>query len=348
MMKNKQMNFFILLRNFLTDYLVIRRNFSEKTVRTYRQSLKLLRNYFNDIKGIRFDQMDFLLLTRDSIYGFLLWLKDEKKNSTPTLNLRLSAIKSFLKYCSEEDLELTAVYLDIASIHAFKGTKKPCVDYLTQQQVKILFSVPNVTTRIGRRDRFFMIFAYETGGRMQELLDLKLSNIVRSNSSVRIRIHGKGDKIRYVPLLGETVKHLDAYLEEFHKESSVDDFLFFTIHISCHTQMQPGTVDHFLKKYGRLSQEINSNFPVGLHAHMLRHSIAMAMNKKGIPISYIRDFLGHSSIDTTTIYSYADEETITKALESVNQSIPGITLAEKQQKNWKGKEQYLIEFCGLK
>lgn len=348
MVKNKQMHFFILLRDFLTDYLIARRNFSRNTVKVYRQSLKFLRNYFNEIKGIRFDQMNFLLFTRDNIYDFLIWLKDEKKNSVQTLNLRLSAIKSFLKYCSEEDIELMAIYLDVASIHAFKGIKKQCVDYLTPQQLKILFSVPDITTRIGRRNRFFMIFAYETGGRIQELLDLKLSSIIRSDLNIRIRIHGKGKKIRYVPILKKTVKHLNSYLKEFHKKSSADDFLFFTIHKSRHTQMQPGTVDYFLKKYGRLSQKIDSNFPSGLHAHMLRHSIAMTMNKKGIPISYIRDFLGHSSIDTTMIYSYADEETIAEALESVNQDISGCTTIEKPKKNWKGQEQYLLEFCGLK
>ena len=72
----------------------------------------------------------------------------------------------------------------------------------------------------------------------------------------------------------------------------------------------------------------------------------MTMYKKGIPISYIRDFLGHSSIETTSIYSYADEETITNALESVNfEGIIGKTVT--RQKKWKGKEQYLLDFCGL-
>ena len=69
-------------------------------------------------------------------------------------------------------------------------------------------------------------------------------------------------------------------------------------------------------------------------------------SKKGIPISYIRDFLGHSSIETTSVYSYSDEETITKALESVNlEGTIGNAVAKK--KNWKGKEQYLLEYCGL-
>ena len=345
-MKRNEMHFYQLLRNFLADYLIARRNFSEKTARSYRQTLNLLRNYFKQIKGISFDRMDFPCFTRSNIYDFLMWLKDNRKNSTQTLNLRLSAIKSFLKYCSEEDMELMHVYLDVSGIHAFKRTKMPCVEYLTQKQLKLLFSLPDITTKLGRRDRFFLIFAYETGARMQELLDLQIKHIIRSDISVRVRIQGKGNKIRYVPLLGSTVKHLDSYLAEFHRNSSDEAFLFYTIHDSQHTQMKPGTVDYFMKKYGKLAHKVNDTFPEGMHAHMLRHSVAMAMYKKGIPISYIRDFLGHSSIETTTVYSYADEETIVKALESVAHEGTNGKAAQKQ-KNWKGKEQYLLEFCGL-
>jgi len=345
-MKRNEMHFYQLLRDFLTDYLITRRNFSDKTARSYRQTLNLLRNYFREVKNISFDRMDFSCFSRSSIYDFLMWLKNIRKSSIQTLNLRLSAIKSFLKYCSEEDMELMPVYLDVASIHAFKGVKKPCVEYLTQEQLKLLFSLPNMTTKLGRRNRFFMILAYETGARMQELLNLQLACIVRSDTSVRVRIHGKGNKTRYVPLLGPTVKHLDSYLAEFHKGSPNDAFLFYTIHDAQKTQITPGTVDYFLKKFGKLAHEADATFPEGLHAHMFRHSIAMAMYKKGIPISYIKDFLGHSSIETTTVYSYSDEETITKALESIDHvGTSGKTVAK--HKNWKGKEQYLLEYCGL-
>ena len=165
-MKKNEMHFYELLRDFLTEYLITRRNFSEKTARSYRQTLNLLRNYFKEAKGISFDKMGFSFFTRSNVYDFLMWLKENRKNSTQTLNLRLSAIKSFLKYCGEEDMELMSVYLGVSSIHAFKGTKKPCVEYLTQKQLKLLFSLPDITTKLGRRDRFFMIFAYETGARI--------------------------------------------------------------------------------------------------------------------------------------------------------------------------------------
>jgi site-specific recombinase XerD len=346
-MKNNNRNelhFYVLLRDFLTDYLISRRNFSEKTSSSYRQTMNIMRRYFKEEKGVSFDKMDFACFTRSNIYDFLMWLKNVKKNSAQTLNLRLSAIKSFLKYCGEEDIELMPVYLDAAGIHAFRGEKKLCVEYLTQPQLKVLFTTPDTTTWLGRRNRFFMIFAYETGARMQELLDLRLNNIIRNETGVRIRIHGKGNKIRYVPLLGSTVEHLDAYIEEFHRNSPKDAFLFFTIHDSQHTQMKPGTVDYFMKKYGGLAHLRDETFPADIHVHMLRHSIAMAMYKNSIPISYIRDFLGHSSVETTAIYSYADDETIIKALESIDH---GKNAVSHKQKNWKGKEQYLLDFCGL-
>jgi len=345
-MKKNEMRFYLLLRDFLSDYLITKRNLSIKTVRAYRQTLNLMRNYLREEKGIGFDRMDFSCFSRSSIYDFLMWLKETRENSAQSLNLRLSAIKSFLKYCGEEDMELMPIYLDAASIHSFKGTKNPYVEYLTQEQLKHLFSLPDITTTLGKRDRFFMIFAYETGTRLQELLDLQISSIFRNETGIRIRVYGKGNKIRYVPLLGIIAEHLESYLMGFHKDSSSSDFLFYTIHSGQKTQMQPGTVDYFLKKYGKLAHESDTAFPENLHAHMFRHSIAMAMYKKGIPISYIRDFLGHSSIETTSIYSYADDETITKALESVDH-VGSIGEANIKQKNWKGREQYLLDYCGL-
>jgi len=345
-MKKNDMRFYQLLRDFLGDYLIRRRNFSDKTARAYRQTMSILRNYFREEKGISFDKMDFSCFSRGKIYDFLLWLKDIRKNSTQTLNLRLSAIKSFLKYCGEEDIELTSVYLDVAGIHAFKGIKRSYVEYLTPEQLKLIFTIPDMTTRLGKRDRFFMIFAYETGARIQELLDLQLSSVVRNGTGVRIRIHGKGDKVRYVPLLGTAIKHLDAYLDGFHKGSPMDAFLFYTIHDSRKTQMKPGTVDYFLKKYAKLANDVDKAFPANLHAHIFRHSVAMAMYKKGIPISYIRDFLGHSSVETTTIYSYSDDETIIMALEAIEHEGMHENAIAKQ-KNWKGSEQQLLEFCGL-
>ena len=213
--------------------------------------------------------------------------------------------------------------------------------------MKLLFQIPDVALQKGRRDRFFLIFAYETGARLDELIHLRLSDIVRTTDYVTIRILGKRSKLRYVPLDPSAVAHLDAYLKEFHPQLQNDDYLFFTIHDGKSTQMKPGTVDYMMKKYGSKAHEIDNSIPADLHCHMLRHSIARAMLKKGVPISYIRDFLGHSSIVTTTVYSHADDEMIASALATVEHEQTKCS-SESQEKGWRGKEDYLLRYCGLK
>jgi Site-specific recombinase XerD len=347
MRNEKNMRFYELLRNFLTEYLLIQRNFSPKTARAYKQSLNLYRYFFNDVKKLHFKDMSFACFSKENVYDFLTWLKQERGSTPRTQNLRLSAIKSFLRYCGEEDAELMALYLSVASIHEFKVQQKQRVEYLTPEQLKTLFRLPDTGLQKGRRDRFFLIFAYETGARLDELVNLRLANIVRTNGCVTLRILGKGSKLRYVPIDPAAVEHLDAYLKEFHPHSNNDDYLFYTLHDGKHTQMKPGTVDYMMKKYGAKAHEIDNTIPVDLHCHMLRHSIAMAMLKNGIPISYIRDYLGHSSIVTTTIYSHADDEMIASALAAVEHEQAKGDLA-KQEKGWKGKEEYLLRYCGLK
>ena len=345
-MKNKALQLYLLLRDYILIYLPVHRKMSEKTIQTYKQALNQYRIYLSDEKKIPFSQIDFGSFSRNLIYGFLMWMRDVNGNSIQTLNLRLAAIKSFLRYCSEENIELTAVYLTAASIHSFKGAEKLRVEHLTESQLKLLFSTPPTDTKVGRRDRFFIILAYEIGGRMQELLSLKLSDIMRTEKFIQIRIFGKGEKTRYVPLLSDTKDHLEAYLEEFHSDREADDYLFYTIHNGQHTQMKPGAVDYFLKKYAKIAVKSDKDFPLNLHCHMLRHSIAMAMYKQEIPISYIKDFLGHSSLDSTAIYAYADSDTIAHALEKVTHA-PSPKKKNTIEKKWKGKEEELLKFCGL-
>ena len=107
--------------------------------------------------------------------------------------------------------------------------------------------------------------------------------------------------------------------------------------------MTGGDVDYALKKYAKRLHNRDDTFPLNLHEHMLRHSIAMAMLKHGVPLSYIKDFLGHSQIQTTTIYAHSDDEAIRKALDQVKHPKP----IRQENKRWKGKESELLKYCGL-
>ena len=82
-----------------------------------------------------------------------------------------------------------------------------------------------------------MIFLYETGMRLSEIVNIQLSDIIRKEDGITIRIKGKGSKIRYVPLLEDCVRHLNAYISAFHPYSDCDEYLFYTIHNTEKTKM---------------------------------------------------------------------------------------------------------------
>ena len=333
-----------LLALFLREHLPVRRKASDKTIRSYRQSIKQFAARGREERGAGFDEMRFADLSRDAVYAFLVWLRDERGLSPQTPSLRLSAIKAFLRFCGEEDVELAGLYLSVSSIRPFKGASSPGIKHLEPVQLREPLSEPDVSTRIGRRDRFLMILAYESGTRMQELLDLTCGRVGECGGYVTPGVHGKGGKARIVPLASQAVEHLDAHVAEFHPGPDPEGWLLFTVHGGKRTKMSPGTVDHLPRKYAASIHARDPSFPEGLHAHTLRHSIATAMYRAGSPIPYIQDFLGHADPSTTMVYAHADGGAIASAVEAASRQVATpVTPAEKR---WKGREQYLLELCG--
>jgi integrase/recombinase XerD len=346
-LNSEAVRFYEFLNNFLNNYLPLQRVYSDHTVDSYRQTMQLLRDYFRERRHINPDSISFSLMGKDTIHEFLRWLIDTRRNGERTANQRLAALKSFLAYCRGEDITLTHIYLAVCQIRPFKVPQKTYVDYLSENQLKLLFSMPDTKSSKGRRDVTMMILLYESGARIQELLDLRLCDIIwNKKTNVQLRITGKGNKTRLVPLLGNTATYVRQYIGEFHKRSCPEDFLFYTCHRNGNQQMAQGTVDAFLKVYAKAAYKADPLFPTGLHAHMLRHSIAMTMYGKGIPLSYIRDFLGHTSIETTSVYAYANSEMIAKALEQ-SAKIVTASLKSSTKKEWKEKKT-MAALCGLR
>lgn len=350
--KKSELHFYELLRDYLYKYLAVQRKFTAATIKSYTDTMEQYRLYLREQKGIPFDKVGFSCFQKDMVYDYCIWLRDSQAKAVNTINLRLSAIKSFLCYCSEEDATLTELYLKVKTIRRFKGKTDPKLEYLNPEHLEKVFSVPDTASRNGRRNQFFMIHAYETGGRVEELVSMTLGDIIRNGDNVQIRLHGKGNKTRYTPLPAEAVPHLDAYLAEFHPDGKNTDYLFYTVHNGIHTKMSPRTVNTFLSSYAKQLHEADPSFPESLHCHVFRHSIGMAMYKAGIPISYIKDFLGHASLDSTAIYAHADNESMAEVLRSVDQEALPKTdnignVISTPEKKWKGKEDYLLHFCGL-
>lgn len=338
-------SFFKQVRGFLTVYLPKHKCCSPNTVKAYRDTLNLFRHFLLEKKGVTFTQIRFDLITHEVVYEFLGWLQDTRGCHAATKNHRLAALKSFLNYCAIEEPAVMAIALDLQHVHAQK-IARPKLDYLSETALKVLLEQPDPQTRRGRRDRFLMILLYDTAARIQELLDLKLKDLHLNDPTPCLYLTGKGNKTRPVPLMDKTLEHLQAYLNIFHPaaDQANDHLLFYTHHKGQLGPMSADNVARFLKRYAKVAHAACSDVPLRMHAHLFRHTRAMHLYQAGIPLSYIKDFLGHASINTTDIYAAADPSMLRAALEKLDTHEAGPAAAVPI---WKDNEDMILKLCGL-
>jgi site-specific recombinase XerD len=298
-------------------------------------------------KTISFTNISFDMINHDVIYKFLAWLQNTRGCEAATKNHRLAAIKSFLHYCAFEDPALMAIYLDIQNVRSQKVTRNR-VEYMSETALKILLEQPDPNTRCGLRNRFFMILLYDTGARIQEILDLKLKDIHLKDQTPSIYLTGKGNKTRAVPLMDKTIAHLQEYMKTFHSDGDLknDQYLFYILIKGLKGKMSDDNVSYFLKHYAGSAHQICSEVPLQMHAHLFRHTRAMHLYQAGIPLSYIKDFLGHVSINTTDIYASTDTSMMRAALEKIDKR-DGNQSSTVEPK-WQDNEEMILKLCGLK
>jgi integrase/recombinase XerD len=338
----KDDSFFRYVRGFLTVFLPKNRCFSKNTVKAYRDTLNLFRNFLLVKKGISFTNINFDMINHGSIYEFLAWLQNSRGCEASTKNHRLAALKSFLRYCAIEDSTLIAIYMDIQAVRPQKVTRNR-VDYMSEKALKVLLEQPDPHTHRGLRDRFFMILLYDTGARIQEVLDLQLKDLHLNDQTPCIYLTGKGNKTRLVPLMDKTIAHLQEYLAAFHPDGDPngDQYLFYTRIKEQIGRMSDDNVSCFLKRYAGSAHQVCSEVPLRMHAHLFRHTRAMHLYQAGIPLSYIKDFLGHVSVNTTDIYAFTDTSMMRAALEKIDKR------DDKANPIWQNNEEMILKLCGL-
>lgn len=338
--------FFKCVKGFLTVYLPKQKCCSKNTIKSYRETINLFRRFLLEEKNIPFTKITFDLIDYDLVCNFLEWLQHTRKCSISTRNQRLAALNAFFNYTAMQDPALMAVYVKVKKVPAQK-TGPRIVKHMTETALKTIFEQPNIVKRNGFRDRFFMILLYDTGARVQELLDLRLKDFCLESSTPFVFLTGKGGKTRSVPLLDKTVRHLNEYLDRFHPEASrsAERYLFYTVIKGHRGQMSVENVASFLKRYGQSARKVCPDVPPRLHAHLFRHSRAMNLYQMGIPLPYIKDFLGHSDINTTDIYSKTNIDMMKEALERVKVSENG---QEVDNPVWHSNEDMILSLCGLK
>lgn len=313
------------LTDFLSVYLPKQKNVSKNTIYSYRDTFKLLIKYCQEIKGVPVERITLKILSSECLSDFLHWLEMDRKCSISTRNQRLAAIHSFFRYMQAEDPVGIFNYQKISAI-PIKKAQKSVVEYLNPEAMKLLLEQPDKHTPKGRRDLTLMSVLYDSGARVQELIDLRVCDVTLQDPAV-LTLTGKGNKIRRVPIMKNTAALLQIYLRENKlDESWKNEYPLFTN--NQHHKLTKAGIVYIIAKYVASARKISTLVPSKVNIHMFRHSKAMHLLQAGVNLIYIRDFLGHVDLKTTDIYARADTEMKRKAIEKLQPDLIDSTLPD--------------------
>ena len=269
--------------------------------------------YCQESKRIPAERITLDVLSSKLLTDFLEWLETERNCSISTRNQRLAAIHSFFRYVQAEEPAGIFHFQKVIAIPV-KKAKKTGVEHLTPEATKLLLEQPDRSCLKGRRDLTLMSVLYDTGARVQELIDIKVGDVILGPPAV-IVLTGKGNKTRRVPLMKNTVSLLEHYiLENKLDKPCKNEYPLFTNNQN--NKLTREGVSYIISKYVASARKTSTLVPAKVKAHMLRHSKAMHLLQAGVNLIYIRDFLGHVDLKTTEIYARTDTETKRKAIEN--------------------------------
>lgn len=311
------------MSKYLTEYLPGIQGVSYNTIASKRDAYILLLKYLDDTQNIKAEDVDIPLLSRETIIKYLEWLEKSRGSSVSTRNIRLAAIKSLFSYIQTQTPDYIYQCQQILSI---PRKKEPghTLEYLTVEGIKSVLNAVETSSRTGLRDLTLLSLMYDSAARVQEIADLSVNDF-RAEKPSTLRLTGKGSKTRIVPLMSTTSDLVSKYISIYHPSYRGE----YNVPLFSNRKKEKLTragIAYILKKYIKIAREKQPDLiPETVSPHGLRHSKSMHMLQAGIPLIYIRDFLGHSEISTTEIYARCDSEQKRKAIEN---TCPSITKSE--------------------
>lgn len=305
---NRKVLFFAYVKDFFNDMRVELK--SERTIESYRESLNGFRKYLFERHAKTVDSITLDFVTDRVIRDYTAWVSEY--NSVGTRNVRLAALKAYVKYLALKNIDMVPLQIDLTSLKHKKVHPKRN-NWLNKEQILLLLEQPK-HTKIGVRDRFIMLFLFSTGARLNEMIAVKVKDLITDGKYPYVRITGKGNKPRIVPVPDETfLENFKYYCEIFHTDNNPDAYLFHTTIRGSKDKMSEDNVQRILKKYGDAARNIDSSLP-SVHPHLLRHSYGAQLYRLGLSLAEIAKLLGHVEISTTEIYAEIDVDMATEAL----------------------------------
>ena len=332
--------FFSRTRDFLDLFMDRQEQRSNDTIKAYRISLSTFYTYVTDVKQLKAMNFCFSDCTYEFVLSYSQYLQETKKFANSTVNQRLAALKSYLKYVSDGDITLMQVYMGVQKVPLLRITKlqRPVIE---KEPLKAMLDAPS-DTKIGNRDRVILILLFDSAIRVSELTGIVLGDLSLEIAHPSIMIHGKGKKTRTITLNTACAEHVKKYIMRYHKPNApADTPLFYTIIHGTVNHMSQRNIERIVKKYGDVVRKIHPTLPSSIYPHMLRRSRATGMYRDGIPLEMISVILGHANIETTKIYAIPSVEQMRLSLEK------GQVEYNNAEKLWMGKEDELRRLFGL-
>ena len=290
---------------FFQEYLPSLRGMSPHTLRSYRDALVLLLRFVAHDARRPIETLDIPDLSAERIARFLHFLEAERHNGIATRNARMAAIHAFARFLAAEKPEHLGELQRILAIPFKRGAKEAAIEYFESGEIQALLNSINRSSPLGQRDYTLFALMFNTGARVQEILNLHLGDL-RLDPPCQVRLQGKGQKVRFCPIWPGTAQLLRELVEgqRLANPEHTDGPLFVN------RQGAPLTrcgVRYLLRKYLSLSCAAVSTIQgKHLHPHSLRHTTAIHLLKAGVDFATISQWLGHASLNTTMRYARAD------------------------------------------
>jgi len=279
------------------QFLLLEQGLSKNTLSSYKSDMELFADFcLNSEPVLRLGDIQ-----TTHIEEFLAHLYDRQLKASSQAR-HLSSLKAFFRYAMLEDL----ISRDPADKIQGPKLERKLPEVLSVDEVNQLMDSIDLSLPNGTRNRAILETMYSCGLRVSELCDLQISNLHLEIELLKVR--GKGDKERWVPISQLAIKHLSHYLNHSRRGGKIvdEDIVFLN---NRGKRLSRQSVFLILKKYAE-----NAGISKNISPHTLRHSFATHLLKGGADLKAIQDMLGHESITTTEIYTHIDQDYLRKAI----------------------------------
>lgn len=288
-----------LLRGFKA-YMLLERSLSENTLEAYLRDAALLGRFCLEYRDGQAPER----LKHPDLQAFLAFLNELGLSASSQARI-ISGVKAFYRYLLLENL----IVADPTELLDSPKTGRSLPEVLSPAEVERMLQSFDLGSPEGIRGRAMLETMYSCGLRVSELLSLRLSNLFPEQGFVRII--GKGDKERLVPIGGEALRFISMYREAVRNHLDVkpgsEDVLFLNRRGTALSRMTAFTIVRDAAAAAGLQQ--------GVHPHTFRHSFATHLVERGADLRAVQEMLGHKSITTTEIYTHLDRGYLRKTLE---------------------------------